>query len=187
MKEDYLWDKKGSDAEIERLEGLLSGFRYVDEPAAPSNVVEFPDRRYEGRNTHWMIAIAASVAIGAVAIGAWTLSSSIEDPLIAGAPGSNAVAAPNAVETQVKNAVEEPAQPILSRADIRPAKSRNSTHKAAFRARPRHRKPVVEDAFTKDELQAYNQLMLALSITGSKLQIVKDSVNGTQESEVNNK
>ena len=38
-----------------------------------------------------------------------------------------------------------------------------------------------EIALTKEEKYAYDQLMLALSITSSKLKIVKDKANGIEE------
>ena len=36
------------------------------------------------------------------------------------------------------------------------------------------------DKLTKEETYAYNQLMLALSITGSKLKLVKDKIDRTE-------
>ena len=41
MKEDYLWDKTGSDPEIEKLENALKAFRY-QETAPP----ELPAKNY---------------------------------------------------------------------------------------------------------------------------------------------
>ena len=187
MKQDYLWDKQGSDAEVERLEGLLSGFRYVDETEAPSNVVEFPVRTNGNRNSPWMMAMAACVAIGAIAIGAWTLSSNVDTPHIADVPVIAVDTAPLAAPVPATVAPPTtPAYPVADNANVRPTRIRYNTQKAAA-PRRRPQKAVLDSAITKDEQQAYNQLMLALSITSSKLQIVRDSVNGTQESEVNNK
>ena len=40
MKEDYLWDKTGSDAEIENLENVLKAFRQTDDapPEIPAKI-----------------------------------------------------------------------------------------------------------------------------------------------------
>ena len=42
---------------------------------------------------------------------------------------------------------------------------------------------AMRPALTEEEKYAYGQLMLALSITGSKLKIVKDTINGVEEIE----
>jgi hypothetical protein len=47
----------------------------------------------------------------------------------------------------------------------------------AVTARVNTRKPEAT-AFTKEEIYAYNQLMLALSITSDKLNLVKEKIPG---------
>jgi hypothetical protein len=81
MKTDeYLWDKTGSDTEIERLEGALAAFRYKasDPPALPDEST--PAKAYRA----WSIprfafasAMAASFAVLLVSIGLWMQPSTI--------------------------------------------------------------------------------------------------------------
>ena len=52
---DYLWDKTGEDAEIERLEGLLGGLRYEGDP---------PDEIEPLRRDWRPIALAAALLLG---------------------------------------------------------------------------------------------------------------------------
>jgi hypothetical protein len=188
MKQDYLWDRSGSDDEIERLEGLLSVFRHNEAAPSKSIVIEFPVHGLNG-GKKWLFAVAASLAIGAFAIGAWRVSTDVDD--------ASAIAeATSAVETPSVNS--SPAAVVkevdLSRAAIRaaaytprPTKARGTRRRASFAVLGKHPKLAGKPSFTKAEVQAYNQLMLALSITGSKLQIVKDSVNGFDEKDTNNK
>ena len=188
MKQDYLWDKKGSDVEIERLEELLSGFRYVEESKAESNILEFPVRSSNNGNSHWILAMAACVGMGAIAIGAWTLLPDLEAPLIAEVPrvatDTAAPLTPPVPATVVTAAIPTDTEAAAS---DRPVRIRKYTQNTSVPTRRIVRKGGGHQTITKDEKLAYDQLMLALSITSSKLQIVRDSVNATQESEVNNK
>ena len=189
MKQDYLWDRSGTDADVERLEELLSVFRHNEEAPAKSNVVEFPVHQINGRKT-WLFAIAASLAIGAFAIGAWRISSDADQASTV-AKTTSVVEVPSVVNISPANVVQE-VDNTGSAIDAaiytpRPSKARASVQRASFAVRSKHRKPAGNPSFTKAEVQAYNQLMLALTITGSKLQIVKDSVNGFDEKDTNNR
>ncbi|HYJ45177.1 MAG TPA: hypothetical protein VEV81_01095, partial [Pyrinomonadaceae bacterium] len=69
MKEDYLWDKSGEvDADIERLEGMLSGLRYK-RPAEPLPlpVVSRPRLRLNFP----LLAAAAALVLLLLAGGLW--------------------------------------------------------------------------------------------------------------------
>lgn len=188
MKEDYLWDRSGHDAEVERLEELLSTFRFSDEIAPRSNVVEFRVRSRSGRQP-WILAIAASVAIGSIAIGAWTLSSTVNETAPAESTQSNVEV--RAADLPVIATIQIPqhantVNPVSS-SRIRRGKNRASAQKAFLAGRTTRRKPAGSPSLTADETQAYNQLMLALSITSEKLQIVRDTVNGSDEKNSNNR
>jgi hypothetical protein len=186
MKHDYLWDKKGSDAEIERLEGLLSGFGYREEPAAVSNVVAFPSKAKRNLQP-WIFAMAACAALAAIAIGVWNLSAISEEAPVDTVrhveeiklPELPAVTAP-VDSTEHRASVVTAEQPSI-KANRRKAPIRHK-HTAAVRKRPNPTDPTV---LTAEERFAYNQLMLALSITTSKLQIVQDSINGVEDIKTN--
>ena len=188
MKEDYLWDKSGSEPEIEHLESLLSRFRYSDSAAPASNVIEFP-ARVKTVLRPWILAMAACIAVAAVGIATWNLIS------IGGSPTS----------TQTSYSVENHVAPLItpspkfnpdddlelknSMAQYVAAKRRNKTiprHKYFAIAR-KLRQPSNHPLLSKEEKYAYGQLMLALSITSSKLQIVQDSINGVDDIKSNNR
>ena len=63
MSDDYLWDGQGSDPEVERLEKLLSGYRYkgqAPEPTASEPTASEPTRM--GR-WPWALALAAAALL----------------------------------------------------------------------------------------------------------------------------
>ncbi|CAN5334298.1 hypothetical protein BH20ACI2_BH20ACI2_17070 [soil metagenome] len=187
MKQDYLWDKTGSDPDIERLEELLSDFRYRERAAAVTNVVPFP-LKTKGSPQPWIFAMAACVALAAASIGIWNLSTKSGEP--------EAAAAVQVAE----DSKQKPMMPVIT-ADIGTPEKIESTpdhilavEKQKTRARRKHtaqaaklRGPRVHPVLTKEEKYAYGQLMLALAISSSKLQLIQDSINGVEQNDTMDK
>lgn len=185
MKNDYLWDKTGTDPEIERLEGLLAEFRYSVDPAAASNVIEFPGRVRSDLKP-WIFSIAACIAVAASALGLWSFY------LTGGDAAASDVA-------QVQTETEEVVLPVIPLAEpetktkVTAVNPRSPTaarpQKASLRSRSgravqqRIKEAHAPSALTKEERFAYNQLMLALSITSSNLQTVRRSIDGNEISD----
>ena len=72
MKDDYLWDKTGEDAEIQGLENALKAFRYQESepPALPQKV--FTVEKANGRRFfQFRFALAAFAAVVAVLSLVW--------------------------------------------------------------------------------------------------------------------
>lgn len=186
MKHDYLWDKTGSDPDVERLEELLSGFRYTGEAKPASNVIEFPSR--SGRSLKpWMFAMAACVTISAISVGFWiTRSGSGEMTITPVAGVVQDINASPILETAASEPNDRPEivryAPKYAKAAKKPRSSMPRKAAVALK-RPHRDNPIL----TREERYAYNQLILALTIAGSKLQVVRDSVNGLDENDTNNK
>jgi hypothetical protein len=187
MKEDYLWDKTGEDAGIQALENTLKAFRYTETapPELPAKVftVEKPKR---GRFFQFRFAFAAIVAILSVVwfqiannkIPSNQSVAAIETPKpdakiaaenFSSAPGAAAVVkdenfAPKAKSKSIK--IRQKSAPVVraERAILRTTEPKQPA-----------------ETLTAEEKYAYDQLILALSITGSKLRIVKDKLNGIEE------
>ena len=73
MKEDYLWNKTGADAEIERLENALKAFRYQETapPELPAKIIPF---RNENRRADFSDSLSRSAAFAClivVCLGVW--------------------------------------------------------------------------------------------------------------------
>lgn len=193
MKEDYLWDKTGEDPDIEKLENALEVFRYKETapPELPAKVLPFrkeESRQPQRRIFSYAMAAAACLAFGVITLGVWlqVLRNNTEiraDLTETVKPEITAPPQTPIVETKVDLPVENvenpkqfPAQKIAATRKIVPVKTSRKETKArnAKAARP-------GEKLTKEEQFAYDQLMLALSITSSKFRLVKDKIEGTEE------
>ena len=188
MKQDYLWDKSGDDAEIKRLEDILSTYRY-QETAAPLIQVAEPVRVVE-RRSRWrfsfVFAFAGSAVLAVILIGVWLQFLNGQRKTASDvATTSQPQPAPQTMEPtrysdtskisvdKVDNtAVTAVPAKAIFRQRVRKRATRNLVAK---RATTRIGLPAT---LTEDEKYAYGQLMLALSITGSKLKMVRDTING---------
>jgi len=183
--EDYLWDKTGEDPEIEKLENALSVFRYKETapPELPAKVLPFTTKKETPRSFfRFAYAAAACVAFAAVALGVWFQLSNnkidvAEIPVESNAPVieskiADDVIAKDSVETSVA-----PPKQIAKREVVK-------VKKPVYRTKPAPRVVKAQPetaALTSEEKYAYNQLMLALSITGAKLRLVTDKIEGTEK------
>jgi hypothetical protein len=181
MNEEYLWSKKGSDPEIEKLEMILREFRFepgpapVALPAAHSGVSAF----FAYRLT-WISAVA-SPSFALVLFGFWLFAWNTNGDL---QPRSQQVV-PTQTEIQNEIGIGGPIR-IKSEENIK-AKPRAPS----LRSGPRYVKTVYRSKKTKadpselltamnltsEEKYAYDRLMLALSIAGTKLKVVQDTID----------
>lgn len=188
MNNDYLWNKKGDDAEIEGLENLLSGFKYeaVAPPRVPAAVV-----LSEGTRSPWWkfslaFAVPACLLIG-VTIAFWGLRP--ESASRAAIPNVEQRSVPQIIgnepsakagsETRIAGTDEPTTEQTKPVTTIFTPRRRSATQRAV---RADHRMPKQQfETLTSEEKFAYAQLKLALSITGSKLKVVSDTVNRTED------
>lgn len=202
MNENYLWDKSETDAEIERLENTLQQFRYqkTAPPALPAKIIPFETRKSR-RFFDWTLAFAAFAALLIVGLGAWLQFGN--NPIDSAKNTSQEIAP--ILENFVKEIpIEKPAiifagkyeapkqftEPRFIKARkivpqiVRP---NNSTARTVETIKPQNltartiaaKKPAVK--LTREEVYAYDQLMLALSITGSKLKLVTDKIENIEK------
>lgn len=197
MKEDYLWDKTGSDAEIEKLENALQVFRYEESapPIIPAKILPF--KKESPRITFpFLRAIAACLAIASISLGIWTLISNtkneivvdvLQEPVIK-TESANPTAPVSENDASVKPEVyDNPAftktvyiEPKFKTKSLQVNKLASNNAKrnrTTSRKIKNSEKPVW---LTEEEKYAYDQLMLALSITSSKLNMVKQTVDGAE-------
>lgn len=178
MNEEYLWDKTGRDAEIEGLENALAVFRYTPDtpPALPAKSFSFAEP--SGRNWFKLgFAVAFAAAVMAAVPAVWFL---VANSNVVTETVKTVDPVPMAVRNNVDGAKVEflPAEgppKTIYRAVFRPAANRLKSLTA---------NSIVKDhpvKLTSEEKYAYGQLMLALSITESKLRIVRDTIAGDDE------
>ena len=177
MNDEYLWQKTGDDRETMELENALAVFRYSedDPPVVPIATEERAPRR-------WKFALAFAVpafAAAVLAIVMWlTIGNGVDDSDVTFVyhPEPVIVEKPAPPAAPVEQPSQPPKQPVR-RVEVQPTIAsvrRRSVAKT-------HPEKATTVALTEDERYAYQQLMLALSISSSKLKIVQDAVNGVED------
>lgn len=198
MNENYLWDKTGNDSEIEKLENVLKTFRFTETaaPALPAKTFHFEPSRSR-RFLRFSFAFAACLAFVVISLSVWfgvsknNLTAEIKPSNISiPQPPAQVVNPPE----NSKSDIDVPAKinyPTARKskkydylAERKSAQARNiisvkdsPSQMIARRAEPKDK----EVKLTKEEKYAYDQLMLALSITSSKLKFVKDKADGLEK------
>jgi len=169
MNDDYLWDKTGEpDAEIKRLEEVLGALRYQPRPLALS-----PNARVTRRFRIFpSLAIAAGIALMLLAAGLWlTLNRQRTAPSIQ-----------TRQPEQTTNDRQVPAPPQQTENREKQAQAVRLPHRtqrnlmAKTNSIRRHEKspiPGLSPAERNEALLAKDQLMLALRVASSKLNLAQ--------------
>jgi hypothetical protein len=184
MNDKYLWEKKGSDPDIETLERKLAVFRHRETPLRIPSVER---SAHIVRVPRWRISLAfafAAAVIAAVLVAALVVriakNKDVETVFVA-SPEVEIVPAPPAAVEEEKS---EPAPVSAPKIIPQFAHAKRSTIRTRpitiQRPKSKDPKPTSVAALTEEEKYAYRQLMLALTISGSKLKIVKDTINGNE-------
>jgi hypothetical protein len=184
MKDDYLWDKTGEDAEIEQLENALKAFRYQETapPELPAKVFEIEKPR---RFFRFGFAFAAFASAVVILFAVWLQVSSSKIPVIERVaeisdPKGNDKIDNKESEVLPVKAVQTPkhfSKPniIKIRQGVAPVIRPNKAIARNIKVK------APTETLTAEEKYAYDQLMLALSVTSSSLKLVKDKVEGIEE------
>ena len=189
MNEDYLWNKTGKDPEIERLENALDVFRYQETaaPALPAKIIPF-ERKAPRGFFRLGFAFAACAAFSVISLGVWLQISSNKIEVV---KDSTETIAPQIDEKVAdETSVKKPNDLIVEKVKFPKQTAGRKIIKVGKVVQPIVRqnklmarnvevkKPIVR--LTKEEKFAYDQLMLALSITSSKFKLVRDKVEGVE-------
>jgi|GEM_PF-988145 len=209
MKEDYLWDKAGSDPEIEKLENTLIVLRQKDTTPPELPEKSFVITKTEAPQKRWFSLFpmrTAAIACVALVVVSFSIFQylRIENTNLA-QKTSETPSKKNPVS--VKNPTERKQQvedENLITSQVISTKEPKITQRAVklkrrASARFRHRKAFARNfkprnlakkpkaiKLTLEEKEAYDQLMKALAITSSQLQIARDKIRGTEEKSVLN-
>ncbi|MBS1794774.1 MAG: hypothetical protein JSS81_13020 [Acidobacteria bacterium] len=193
MKDDYLWDKTGEDAEIAALENALLAFRHANDepPARPAREIEIAPAK---PRRFLSLGFAFAAACAALVVVFLLVRPPAADPKIAAVDsvadadskkrpektdGAGYVAPPDARPVKAVESAPRPAKPFV-------LKIRRTTAPEVRRtplvSQTGNLKDQPAPALTAEEKYAYDQLRLALSITGSQLRIVKDKIDALEDS-----
>jgi hypothetical protein len=185
MNNDYLWDKTGSDAEIEKFEASLQGLGYQEDaaPSLPGKVVHFTAKP-SSKLFRYAMAAAACLMFAVFSLGIWmqisTRDGEDEISLADSRPSDNAP------DMTAKN-INSPDVDFV--ANTKPASKVGSENRkyvspVAYKSTAKTKntgitKPAKK--LTKEEEYAYGQLKLALAITGSNLKLIRDKVERIED------
>ena len=177
MNDEYLWQKTGEDPETMELEKALAVFRYrEDDPPA----VAFAEAPTPARRWRFALAFAApAFAAAVIAAVVWfPIGSRIQDSDVTFVNQTDPVIHESpALDPSPVAPPQLPARQSVRRVDLQPTI-------ASLKRRPAvkaHSKKTDTAVLTKEERYAYQQLMLALSISSSKLNVVRDAINGVED------
>ncbi|MBA3600315.1 MAG: hypothetical protein H0W45_03610 [Acidobacteria bacterium] len=194
MKEDYLWDKTGKDPEIQRLENALRMFRYEETapPALPAKIIPF-ERNTPRKFFRLAFAFAACAAFAVFSLGVWLQISSEKIEVAKDSTETTAPLVSKKVSDEIADEKPDdlPNNLVIKKVEV----PRQSAEQKIIKVRKlvpasvRQNKPIAQNIqvekppvkLTKDEKYAYDQLMLALSITSSKLKLVEEKIYGVEE------
>ncbi len=204
MKEDYLWNKTGNDPEIEKLENALKAFRYTEiaPPGLPAKIIPFEKKSPRGFSFRLSFAFTSLAAIAVVCFGAWFQFSDVETEIAKDSPKIIALPSAENVERGIPaektsdfavKDIETPKKtderkavkikkivPQIVRREKAAMRSVEIKKVSELTAQNREvKQPEIK--LTKEEKYAYDQLMLALSVTSSKLRLVKDKIEGIED------
>ncbi|MEP6850844.1 MAG: hypothetical protein ABI999_18440 [Acidobacteriota bacterium] len=180
MKEDYLWNKTGSDTGIEQLENALAQFRFnaTEPPTLPAKILALPEKRSYGFFKLGLVFAVSLVVVGSIV---WMRFTTIN---------SSAGFGDSAKQSEVRDVpVSIPAVDSKPAIDSGPREKHfvRTVQPVRIAARPirivagRSQIKTQPEKLTREEKYAYGQLMLALAITSNELKIVRDKINGREE------
>jgi hypothetical protein len=181
MNDEYLWQKTGDDDQITRLEEALAVFRYreSDPPAVTVLVGRSWIRRWR---LPYAVAVASFAALLFVA-GIWfnLPGRGDDDVTFIYHPSTTQNEVPAEIQLPApKQELQPPAVSPVRRTNHQIQSTTVSTPRRAVTRTPKTRTVVL----TKEEREAYEQVLLALSISSSKINIVRDTINGVDQKDI---
>ena len=179
MNDEYIWDKTGSDPEIEGLEKALAVFRHR-EVNPPFPVLMNAKRKTRFASWRMPMAFAAGITVAALLAALLFQIALTKEPAVVMVvlPEPETPSAPASPAIENNTAPLPSVHPAAQFAELRRAKTGHIARVKDRRPEAKVQKPYTLAALTNEERFAYRQLMLALSITGSKLKIVQDTIDG---------
>ena len=179
MSDQYLFEGKGSDPEIRRLEKLLSIYRI--EPVAPS--LNQAHQKTVGSSTFGLFRRRFLFASAVGSFAAMAIALVLVFWFFRPAKNDVLVTAPErlVISTRHQDSIVE-TTPAITKVNRRLEIAK--TRKLRFR---RTSAPirVTASQLTPQEKYAYQQVLVALWITGSKLKVVQDTINRVNDENEN--
>jgi hypothetical protein len=174
MNNNYLWDRSGEiDPDIQQLEETLGTLRYQPQP------LQIPGHLQIGRRRSFypLMAIAASIALVAIALGLWFAFNNRQATVPTEAK-QNSQPAPKQIEKQQPPQNDQPQQAVVS-TDVKPpvTQKRHREPTRTLQARYKARTPALPE-LTPAELAEKEQVLVALRLVSAKLNVAQRRTQG---------
>jgi cytoskeletal protein RodZ len=190
MNSEYLFSKEGSDVEIERMEDLLSIYRI--EPVAPAfNRAVVADEHSTRPGFGFLltyigvIGTLAAIVIIVVTVITWQTGKPVEVTAVSPAVDISPVTTVGDSVPVYPNGGSTAVPPENSTSTARPSLIKTTYRQTARPASKFQRHIAAEPKLTAEEKYAYEQVKVALFLAGSKLKVVQDTIDRTDDSSKN--
>ena len=174
MDNNYLWDRSGEvDPDIQELEETLGTLRYQPQPLQIPNTLQIGRRR----SFYPLMAIAATIALAAIALGLWfAFQQRQAAPSLSANENSQRGAKP--IERQQPPQNDQPQQAVVG-PGVKPpvAQRRYRERTRTLLARNKVRPPAPPE-LTPAELAEREQVLIALRLVSFKLNVAQRKTQG---------
>jgi cytoskeletal protein RodZ len=174
MDNNYLWDRSGEiDPDIQQLEDSLGTLRYQPQP------LQIPAHLQIGRRRGFypLMAIAATIALIAIALGLWFAFKQRQATLPTEAK-QNSQSAPKQIEKPKSPQNDQPQQAVVSQ-DVKPPVSQKRHREPARNLLASNRaRPPAPPELTPAELAEKEQVLVALRLVSAKLNVAQRKTQG---------
>jgi hypothetical protein len=173
MKDDYLWDRGGKpNPETQQLEKILGELRYQPRP------LEIPALTHRSRFFFRGLAVAAAIAVIVLGLGLWLAMQKRQSSELTktdSKPGeieNSSLAAASTVDEKKLSGLLASVDAVEERFDKRSGSRPSRSRRIPARATTLNPNELAEAEAAKD------QLMLALRLTSSKLNLAQKRIQG---------
>jgi hypothetical protein len=174
MNNNYLWDRSGEiDPDIQELEETLGTLRYQPQP------LQIPTSLQIGRSRNFypLMAIAATIALVAIALGLW-FAFKQRQTAPSFAVKQNEQPAPKLIEKPKPLQNDQPQQAVVS-TDVKPPVTQKRHREPARNLLVRNRvRPPAPSELTPAELAEKEQVLVALRLVSAKLNVAQRKTQG---------
>ena len=171
MNNNYLWDRSGEiDPDIQELEETLGTLRYQPQP------LQIPTSFQIGRSRSFypLMAIAATIALVAIALGLWFAFNKRQATLQTEAR-KDSQPAPKQIERQQPPQNDQPHQALVN-PNLKPPDSQKRHREPTRYLQARYKVRTPE--LTPAELAEREQVLVALRLVSAKLNVAQRKTQG---------
>jgi hypothetical protein len=174
MDNNYLWDRSGEiDPDIQRLEETLGTLRYQPQPLQIPSSLQIGRRR----SFYPLMAIAATIAVAAIALGLWFAFQRRQVTLPTEAK-QNSQPAQKPIEKEQPPQNDQPQQALVS-TDVKPPVTQKRHREPVRTLQARYRvRPLASPELTPAELAEREQVLVALRLVSFKLNVAQRKAQG---------